>query len=592
MIFVRSMDLMFGVDDSSSLLSKEDFSLLLDPADEIDPSGVCPKKSIRIQNALTDHNRTSLIPKEIHAVVRTKCLTEEQTDILNKWRLDGHSITFYDEQEANEILSKSRLAFPQLVQLTQCLTSGTFKTEIVKLLLLWDNGGIVVDENTTPGELLGKIIEDADEGLFFYDASFHTEYMAAVPKHPIIYTMLQKTVADLFMQHTNMSFIPLTDNERKSGYFDFITKYIFTTTNDFKEHRSTHSGMNRTITIVNITNEKSQYFQNSSAPRLLKLGDTEGTEGVCIDWGVINDESAFKSLEALVHSFDIDARCPDGQYFIEDIINPQSISSSRRIPKIIHMTSKTRCVTKAFAENMKTWHFDDYSVFLHDDEAIARLFRTDWPEFPLLKDTINCITSGAGFADLWRYLILWKYGGIYTDIDNAPGPLFKNGTLIKENDDAFFEVEAAKFPSQYFLAASPHHPAMYMAVQNAIQHLFNEQNIVKQYVPLTTGPGALKWGVHYAIGNAYVLPGTYPSFDPRRSITFVGNRTTAMRRNYINRGNVQSTREEYVGMNMTHYHYAGRQKGLPEKSCLEIMFDMNTHGKYSDLLGLKRLSLK
>ena len=589
-ILMRSMNLMFDI-DASYIPSKEDFSLFFDP-DEIDPPGTCPKGTIRIHNKLTNQNTTSLIPKVIHAVVRSKCLTEEQKDILHRWRLDGHSIIFYDEQDANELLSKDRPAFPQLVQLTQCLTSGTFKTEIVKLVLLWDNGGIVVDENMTPGQLLGKVIEDADQGLFFKrgekDSIFYTEYMAAVPEHPITYTLLQKTVADLFMQHTNRSFIPLTDKERKSGYFNFIMKYIFTNSNALKEHRTIHSGMNHSITIVNITNEESQYFEKFSSPHILELGHSEGTGGACINWSVVKDEHAMESLETLVRSFDV--KCPDGQYYIQDIVNSQSIVSSRKIPKIIHLTSKTRCVTKSFADNIKTWHFDGYSIFLHDDEAIARLFRKDWPEFPLLKDTINCVTSGAGFADLWRYLILWKYGGIYTDLDNAPGPLFQNGTLIKDDDDAFFEVEAAKFPSQYFLAASPHHPAMYMALQNTIQHLFNEQNIVQQYVPLTTGPGALKWGVHYAIGHAYVLPGTYPSFDPRRSITFVGNRTTAMRRNYINRGNVNSARHEYVGMNMTHYHYAKRQKGLPEKSCLEVIFDMNIYGKYSDILGLNRLS--
>ena len=157
--------------------------------------------------------------------------------------------------------------------------------------------------------------------------------------------------------------------------------------------------------------------------------------------------------------------------------------------------------------------------------------------------------------------------------------------------DSFLEVEAARIPSQYFIAASPKHPIMYMAVQNTIQRLFNEQNIVRQYVPYVTGPGAMKWGVHYAIGNAYLSPGTYSTFDKTRSMTIIGNRTSAMRRNFIKRGNVL-TRDHYDKMNMTHYHYAGRQKGLPLKSCVEVLYDMNKFGKYPNLLGLYRLSRK
>jgi|AntRauTorckE5430_2_1112549.scaffolds.fasta_scaffold08777_2 mannosyltransferase OCH1-like enzyme len=77
-------------------------------------------------------------------------------------------------------------------------------------------------------------------------------------------------------------------------------------------------------------------------------------------------------------------------------------------------------------------------------------------------------------ADYWRYLAIWEYGGtpnylknfvattmkltdllltgIYTDMDNAPGSSFNNGTVIADEYDAFFEVERDGFPSQYFFA--------------------------------------------------------------------------------------------------------------------------------------------
>lgn len=91
-----------------------------------------------------------------------------------------------------------------------------------------------------------------------------------------------------------------------------------------------------------------------------------------------------------------------------------------------------------------------------------------------------------------RYLILYQYGGIYTDIDAAPGPKFENATIINDDDDAWFVVERIGIPSQYFMAASPRHPFMHLLVTVTLRRLMEVQNVGLQYVPFVTGPGALK----------------------------------------------------------------------------------------------------
>ena len=161
------------------------------------------------------------------------------------------------------------------------------------------------------------------------------------------------------------------------------------------------------------------------------------------------------------------------------------------------MTSKTRCMTKAFAANVDRWRIEGHSLFLHDDNAVDRFLNRWWPEFPNIHDVQNCMMPCAATADLWRYVILWEYGGIYTDIDNAPGPWFWNetGGVITNATDALFEQEKDGFPSQYFFAASPRHPVMYLAVQNALLRVMEVQSIMKQYVPFVTGPGAIKSAV-------------------------------------------------------------------------------------------------
>jgi Mannosyltransferase OCH1 and related enzymes len=589
--------LLVGVDDNYITHENASDFLFVGDSYEEARNNSCPANTSRLENFAVHGEKAGAIPKRIHILVPSKCVSKEQAEHLHLWKLNGYSLEFHDEEAASLLLSKPRKEFPSLRDQISCIFDSMFRTEIVKLLLLWDYGGVVVDENTAPGDILrqSNMIRDTDDALILFRGDspmlFYTYFMAASSEHPVIYMLIQKTCADIFMQYTDRAFVP-SQEQRKGEYLSFISKHIFYNRTGMTGIRSVYEAMNRRITLVNITSyDTNSYFRNSTTQQPISLLSTlnyDKYECLPLPWNTQNGQNTMESLLRLVQPQHVS--CPDGLYYIQDVINYDSVSQRWKIPKIIHFTSKTRCVTKVFADNIKSWHFDGYSIFLHDDGAVKRLLSENWSDFPLLKDAVNCITSGGGFADIWRYLIIWEYGGIYTDIDNIPGPWLGNGTIIKDTDDAFFEIEAAKFPSQYFFASSPRHPVMYMTIQNTIQRLLTEQNIVRQYVPFVTGPGALKWGIHYTIGNAYVIQGSYPTFDSQRSITLVGNRTTAMRRNYINRGIVPSMKDEYAAMNMTHYHFAGRQTELPQKACLEILHEMNLQGKYSKLLGLNRLA--
>ncbi len=245
----------------------------------------------------------------------------------------------------------------------------------------------------------------------------------------------------------------------------------------------------------------------------------------------------------------------------------------RMIPKIIHMTSKSHCVSPRLKSNTEEWYFDEHSFFMHDDDAVDRLFDRDWPEFPLLKESLSCIDSGAGKADLWRYLVLWEYGGIYTDLDNAPGPGLLNGTIITDDVDSFFEQEVSGHPSQYFMAASPHHPVMYFMVTTAIERLLGVISVSDQYVPIVTGPEAAKKAVVKAFGKAYPQRGHYVGVY-NRTMTVVGSRELARSGMYLKRDTFggEDKGNEYGLMNMTHYDH---RKELPQKqhTCFSEIHD-------------------
>jgi hypothetical protein len=214
-----------------------------------------------------------------------------------------------------------------------------------------------------------------------------------------------------------------------------------------------------------------------------------------LDW----NWNEFPPLEKLTESYNWKIMCPAKTELLADVhvhapVVSQSQSQSlseRRIPKIIHQTARSRCVTPAFATITNKWKFPGWSYYFHDDDAMNRLLlRMDFPEFPHLKLILrNCVTNGTLKADLWRYLVLWVYGGVYADFDSAPNDF--SADTIDPTDDGWFVVEQYHILSQWFMAVSPRHPLMYYAIHHSLLNLLEAEDTQQIGAHLKTGPHAL-----------------------------------------------------------------------------------------------------
>lgn len=232
------------------------------------------------------------------------------------------------------------------------------------------------------------------------------------------------------------------------------------------------------------------------------------------------------SLSDLVRSDEALAKysCPIGTSPILDTILHDD--HGRRIPKMIHMTSKTRCATIEVIENINQWRLAGHSLYFHDDAAVQRL--TDHPItqqlFPMLNETLKCVTNGMTKADLWRYLVLFVYGGIYADIDSRPNQF--NTTTITDKDDFFGVLDSLGILAQYFLASSPRHPLMMLTLEEAQHRLRRTDNVMKNQPSMTTGPLALKVGFikfMYNTTKGYILEGKYGGINGR-TVTVKGSK--------------------------------------------------------------------
>jgi hypothetical protein len=122
---------------------------------------------------------------------------------------------------------------------------------------------------------------------------------------------------------------------------------------------------------------------------------------------------------------------------------------------------------------------------------MGRLLNKDWKEFGLLKHILQCTSKGTVEADLWRYLVLYEYGGVYADIDAAPTGFHVE---LLQDQQAFFVVDKYNMMSEYFLAATPKHPLLYYTIHHALQRLLTEKDTGTTYPGRITGPHALLAG--------------------------------------------------------------------------------------------------
>ncbi|KAK1745447.1 hypothetical protein QTG54_003371 [Skeletonema marinoi] len=276
-------------------------------------------------------------------------------------------------------------------------------------------------------------------------------------------------------------------------------------------------------------------------------------------------------LQQLVSSHTPQYTCSNGLIYIQDHILPDNIThydiihpttgqlTPRKIPRLLHFTSKSRCMTQSFANNLQLWKDalgSKYSIYIHDDAAINKfIYHRRWVEFPELQELMSCITAGAAKADVWRYLMIWEYGGIYSDMDSAPNK-FDVDTITTE-DDAWFPLEMLGIPAQYWFAASPRHPIMYFSAKSALGAVAWRPDISNNNAAKTTGPGAFKVGFVYfqrLVGDessGYVTEGLYHGVQ-NRTVKVVGTKENA--NEWIQRESIRGKSSNYEQMGMTHFH--------------------------------------
>lgn len=154
------------------------------------------------------------------------------------------------------------------------------------------------------------------------------------------------------------------------------------------------------------------------------------------------------------------------------------------IPRILWQTNYTDRVTLPVYLNylfnrLMAPHFE-YRFMT--TEARADFIKAEYPGE--IHDGYRKLLIGAAQADFWRLLVLYKYGGVYLDIDaHVVWPL---GALVRPRDEELYITTKTGEISNYFIASKPGNPHLEQLIQAVLDNI-RENRLTNIYE--LTGPG-------------------------------------------------------------------------------------------------------
>ena len=182
------------------------------------------------------------------------------------------------------------------------------------------------------------------------------------------------------------------------------------------------------------------------------------------------------------------------------------------IPKIIHQTSSSSLLSSEVEANVAHlkglnpgWEYRHYN-----DEAMEQFVQQEYPSDVLAAFRRISPAYGAARADFFRYLLMFKVGGVYLDIKSSSSRAFDS--IIHADDQLILATWSnglgtrhpnwgyhAQLPEfrlgefqQWHIITKPNHPFLYGAIlqvlRNIAGYVANGTNVGAQGVWETTGP--------------------------------------------------------------------------------------------------------
>lgn len=205
------------------------------------------------------------------------------------------------------------------------------------------------------------------------------------------------------------------------------------------------------------------------------------------------------------------------------------------IPQIIFSTWKSKTDLGNFTEyvNSVKNKNKDFKYIIYDDYDCDLFVKNYYPQYYKYYKKLELPVQK---ADLWRYLIIYHYGGWYSDMDIYAYSGFSSIKIPEISDDLLIVEQEFPAPlkyrqvqyAQYWFAATPKHPVLWKIIQRVIYNIQSEiyTKEMENYTLYLTGPVPFTQSIlEHSKENVYILePNIWDTLcQPLYNIFFLGN---------------------------------------------------------------------
>jgi hypothetical protein len=215
--------------------------------------------------------------------------------------------------------------------------------------------------------------------------------------------------------------------------------------------------------------------------------------------------------------------CTMPAYIPARIFEPSSRQSM--IPRVIYVSWFDRRLGKALFSSLMTLlhHNPTYEFIFFDDDDIDRFvcetsLRDEWA-LPIFSR----VRAGAMRADIWRLLIVQRYGGVYVDSDisaNGPLPIAENDTAVSGVGcwshlpgpvNAAHDKPGGLF-EHWTMAYMPRHPYLTRSLEVIMNNLLHPEYLMRNdtieasaedsVTIRLSGPAMYQWTLHNILNES------------------------------------------------------------------------------------------
>jgi len=162
-------------------------------------------------------------------------------------------------------------------------------------------------------------------------------------------------------------------------------------------------------------------------------------------------------------------------------------SVNQYIPRVIYQTFKSKTINTKLYENVESWINlnPSYQYEFYDDKRIRHFLLTEYG--PKYVERFDSIKVGASKSDYFRILIIYKFGGVYADLDNK---LLKPlDEIIKPEDTEILHKQLNNWYDTHVLMMSPNNELLYNCIQIINKNIDDK---IKGTAINVTGPNVLR----------------------------------------------------------------------------------------------------